>query len=38
MPAFGKSLTPEELAKITAFLESRKQPVPGASLGTSENK
>lgn len=28
MPAFGKSLQPEELAKITAFLESRKQHEP----------
>lgn len=30
MPAFGNSLTPEEIAQITAFLESRKQPVPVA--------
>ena len=31
MPAFSKSLTPEELANITTFLESRKQPVPGTT-------
>jgi ubiquinol-cytochrome c reductase cytochrome b subunit len=28
MPAFDKSLTPDQLAKITAFLESRKKPLP----------
>ena len=28
MPAFGKILTPEELAQITAFLQSRKHPMP----------
>jgi ubiquinol-cytochrome c reductase cytochrome b subunit len=28
MPAFGKSLKPDELAKITAFLESRRQQEP----------
>jgi len=28
MPAFGKMLTPEELAQITAFLQSRKHPMP----------
>jgi mono/diheme cytochrome c family protein len=28
MPAFGKMLTPEELAQITAFLQSRKRPMP----------
>jgi ubiquinol-cytochrome c reductase cytochrome b subunit len=28
MPAFGKSLKPGELAKITAFLESRKKHEP----------
>lgn len=27
MPAFGKSLKPDELAKLTTFLESRKKPV-----------
>ena len=32
MPAFGKSLKPEELANITAFVESRKQPVPARTL------
>lgn len=30
MPAFGKSLKPQELADLTAFLESRKQPLPPA--------
>lgn len=30
MPAFGKSLKPEELAKITTFLESRKRQVSSA--------
>ena len=38
MPAFAKSLNPEELARITAFMESRKQHVPGASVGATENK
>ena len=38
MPAFGKSLKPEELAKITAFVESRKQPVPGTNSEATENK
>jgi len=28
MPAFGKILTPEELAQITAFLQSRKRRMP----------
>ncbi|MDQ2659310.1 MAG: c-type cytochrome, partial [Verrucomicrobiota bacterium] len=28
MPAFGKSLKPEELADLTAFLQSRKRPLP----------
>jgi ubiquinol-cytochrome c reductase cytochrome b subunit len=28
MPAFGKMLTPEELADITAFVQSRKHPMP----------
>jgi mono/diheme cytochrome c family protein len=28
MPAFGKILTPDELAQITAFLQSRKYPMP----------
>lgn len=28
MPAFANSLTPDELTQITAFLESRKHPVP----------
>jgi ubiquinol-cytochrome c reductase cytochrome b subunit len=28
MPAFGKMLTPEELAQITAFVQSRKQSMP----------
>jgi mono/diheme cytochrome c family protein len=32
MAAFGKSLQPEKLARITAFVESRKQPVPAAAL------
>jgi len=31
MPAFGKALKPEELAQITAFLQSRKYPMPGGS-------
>jgi len=38
MPAFGKSLKPEELARITVFMESRKQHVPGASVGATEDK
>ena len=38
MPAFGKSLKPEELTNITAFLESRKQPLPVATTGTNEDK
>jgi ubiquinol-cytochrome c reductase cytochrome b subunit len=29
MPAFGKSLSPDDLAQITAFLQSRKHPTPG---------
>jgi ubiquinol-cytochrome c reductase cytochrome b subunit len=29
MPAFGNALKPEELAQITAFLQSRKRPLPG---------
>jgi ubiquinol-cytochrome c reductase cytochrome b subunit len=28
MPAFGKMLSPEELADITAFVQSRKHPMP----------
>jgi ubiquinol-cytochrome c reductase cytochrome b subunit len=28
MPAFGKSLSPEDLTQITAFLQSRKHPMP----------
>jgi hypothetical protein len=28
MPALGKVVTPEELAQITAFLQSRKHPMP----------
>ncbi len=28
MPAFGKMLKPEELAQITAFVQSRKHPMP----------
>jgi ubiquinol-cytochrome c reductase cytochrome b subunit len=28
MPAFGKMLSPEELAEITAFVQSRKHPMP----------
>jgi ubiquinol-cytochrome c reductase cytochrome b subunit len=28
VPAFGKSIPPEELAQITAFLQSRKHPMP----------
>jgi ubiquinol-cytochrome c reductase cytochrome b subunit len=28
MPAFGKELKPEELAQLTAFLQSRKRPMP----------
>ncbi|MGI8955895.1 MAG: cytochrome b N-terminal domain-containing protein [Chthoniobacterales bacterium] len=31
MPAFGKSLKPEELADLSAFLESRKRPLPSAA-------
>ncbi|PYL68146.1 MAG: cytochrome B6 [Verrucomicrobia bacterium] len=31
MPAFGNSLPPGELAQITAFLQSRKHPMPGKS-------
>ena len=27
MPAFGNSLKPDELAQITAFLQSRKRPI-----------
>jgi hypothetical protein len=38
MPAFGKSLKPEELAKITAFMESRKQPLPATNTGTTEQQ
>ncbi|HEY5036670.1 MAG TPA: cytochrome b N-terminal domain-containing protein [Chthoniobacterales bacterium] len=33
MPAFGRSLKPEELAKIVTFLESRKQKVSSANPG-----
>jgi mono/diheme cytochrome c family protein len=36
MPAFGKSLSPEDLAQITAFLQSRKHPMP-AELQASEH-
>jgi ubiquinol-cytochrome c reductase cytochrome b subunit len=28
MPAFGNALKPEELARIVAFLQSRKHPMP----------
>jgi ubiquinol-cytochrome c reductase cytochrome b subunit len=28
MPAFGNALKPDELAQITAFLQSRKRPFP----------
>jgi ubiquinol-cytochrome c reductase cytochrome b subunit len=28
MPAFGNSIKPEELAQLTAFLQSRKRPMP----------
>jgi ubiquinol-cytochrome c reductase cytochrome b subunit len=38
MPAFNKSLTPAELADITTFLESRKQPVPAVNPGATEKK
>ena len=38
MPAFGKSLKPEELARITVFMESRKQHMRGASVGATENR
>jgi len=31
MPALGKVVTPEELAQIVAFLQSRKRPMPAAS-------
>ncbi len=31
MPAFGKTLKPQELADLTTFLQSRKQAVPQAS-------
>jgi ubiquinol-cytochrome c reductase cytochrome b subunit len=31
MPAFGKMLTPDELTQITAFLQSRKHPMPAGS-------
>ena len=34
MPAFGKALKPEELAQLTAFLQSRKRPMP-AGLETT---
>ena len=30
MPAFGKMITPDELAQIAAFLQSRKHPMPAA--------
>jgi ubiquinol-cytochrome c reductase cytochrome b subunit len=30
MPAFGNALKPDELAQITAFLQSRKHPMPAA--------
>jgi ubiquinol-cytochrome c reductase cytochrome b subunit len=38
MPAFGKSLKPEELASLTAFLQSRKQRVPDMSPGAAGSK
>ena len=28
MPAFANSIKPEELAQLTAFLQSRKRPMP----------
>jgi ubiquinol-cytochrome c reductase cytochrome b subunit len=34
MPAFGNELKPEELAQLTAFLQSRKRPMP-AGLETT---
>jgi ubiquinol-cytochrome c reductase cytochrome b subunit len=34
MPAFGKTLMPEELAQITAFIQSRKRS-PSATSGTN---
>jgi ubiquinol-cytochrome c reductase cytochrome b subunit len=34
MPAFGSSLKPDELAQITAFMQSRKRPMP-AGLETT---
>src|SRR5215469_10365062 len=34
MPAFGNSIKPEELAQLTAFLQSRKRPMP-AGLETT---
>ena len=30
MPAYGNSIKPEELAQLTAFLQSRKRPMPAA--------
>jgi ubiquinol-cytochrome c reductase cytochrome b subunit len=34
MPAFGSSLKPDELAQITAFLQSRKRPLPPQGQST----
>ena len=35
MPAFGNSIAPEDLAQITAFLQSRKHPVPAGDGSSS---
>ena len=34
MPAFGNSIKPEELAQLTAFLQSRKRPMPPQGQST----
>jgi hypothetical protein len=34
MPAFGNSINPNELTQLTAFLQSRKRPMP-AGLETT---
>ena len=36
MPAFGNALKPEELAQLTAFLQSRKRPMPGELQGPKD--
>ena len=39
MPAFGNSINPNELTQLTAFLQSRKRPMPrGWKRPTAENR